>query len=496
MLALIRESLSNPEIADRLGISREGVKYHVSEILSKLDVSNRRDAAHWAESQSPRPWLAGALGPLLFWRRLDVSWLTPAIGGSLLLAIVAGLGLLTWGLLATRGEDEELGFAEAEAVHLAAGRRHTCAVSTVGAVACWGDNTSGQLGDGTNEGPRTVPVDVVGLDSDVVAVTAGYSHTCALMSAGTVKCWGSNSAGRLGIDSNILNTYTPVEVPLPSGRVTSISAGYAHTCAVTSGNVVCWGNNSNGELGRGTTENDPEPRRAKALGGIAVAVSAGRFHTCAALASGRAKCWGQNWEGQVGDGDNDYVTKTLVLKPTNVIDENGAVLTGVRMVVAGDYAHSCALTLSGAVLCWGSQVWCELGNGHCGEGIYRSSVAQNAVGLESGVIGLAAGGAQRQGGHSCAIDSSGAAYCWGRGYEGQLGDGRAVSGTCRGTDRPVAVVGLEAPAKEIASGGRHNCAILENGAIVCWGDNEYGQLGSLSATESVVPVNIAGFRGA
>ena len=408
-----------------------------------------------------------------------------------------------------RGEEGETGegrtvFAEAEVVRLAAGSRHTCAVTAVGGVKCWGDNSWGQLGDGTNDGPRTTPVDVVGLDSGVVAITAGYTHTCALMSAGTVKCWGDHRAGRLGIETKVFSSYAPVEVPLPEGRVTSISAGYRHTCAVVSGSVVCWGGgNEFGELGRSQPDLvAAEPGLVEDLGGIAVSVSAGRYFTCAALALGEAKCWGLNAHGQIGGGilvsgrigDGSLESGNLVLEPTDVVDEDGGVLSNVRMALAGDYAHACALTANGTVLCWGSSVWCEVGDGQCGEGRYYTSVAVIPTGLESGAIGLAVGGTQRQGGHSCAIDSAGDVYCWGRGYEGQLGDGRDTSdGNCCGSDRPVAVVGLEAPATEIASGGRHNCAILENKDILCWGDNEYGQLGAFDLAESAVPVSIAGF---
>ncbi|MCH8010167.1 MAG: hypothetical protein IIC91_15045 [Chloroflexi bacterium] len=506
VLGHIREGRSNEQIAERLGISIDGVKYHVSEILGKLALDNRHDAARWAEGQSPRPWPAVALAPLLFWRKLKFGWLPPVLAGGLLVAVAAGLGLLVWGLLATRGGDEATGdgqpiFADIEAVRLAAGRRHTCAVTPVGGVKCWGDNSFGQLGDGTDEGPRTTPVDVVGLDSGVAAVTAGYSHTCALMSAGTVKCWGFSRAGRFSVDTKISSSYTPVDVTLPEGPVTSLSAGYRHTCAVISGRVFCWGGNDYGQLGRGTTDTGLDPGRVEDLNGIAVSVSAGRYFTCAALASGEAKCWGQNAHGQIGGGIlvsgriGSLELGNAVLDPTVVVDENGGALANVRMVVAGDYAHACALTANGAVLCWGSSVWCEVGDGQCGEGRYYTSVAVKPTGLESGVIGLAVGGTQGQGGHSCAIDSSGRVFCWGRGYEGQLGDGRDTSdGNCKCVPPgPVAVVGLDAPAIEIASGGRHNCAILENEEIVCWGDNEFGQLGAFDLAESAIPVSITGF---
>ena len=113
VLGHVREGRSNEQIAERLGISTAGVKYHVSEILGKLALDNRHDAARWAEGQSPRPWPAGALAPLLFWRKLKFGWLSPVIAGGLLVLIAAGIGVLIWGLLATRGEEGQTGDGKA-----------------------------------------------------------------------------------------------------------------------------------------------------------------------------------------------------------------------------------------------------------------------------------------------------------------------------------------------------------------------------------------------
>jgi alpha-tubulin suppressor-like RCC1 family protein len=193
------------------------------------------------------------------------------------------------------------------------GGSSTCALTAPGGLKCWGSNTSGQVGNGTTI-DQPVPVDVTGLTEGVLAVSAGLQHTCSLNSFGDVKCWGANSSGQLGDGSQTSST-TPVDVIGLSSDIVAISAGGFHTCATTSsGGVKCWGSNQFGALGDGTTEMRPYPADVLGLSASAISVSAGNGHTCASTDRGRVLCWGTNREGELGDG-----TDTNRLTPVQVI---------------------------------------------------------------------------------------------------------------------------------------------------------------------------------
>ena len=247
------------------------------------------------------------------------------------------------------------------AIAVAAGYKHTCAVLQNGTVKCWGDNSYGELGDGNailqsqRGGPSTAhssnPVTVVGITT-AVAVTAsdGY-HSCAVLQSGSMRCWGDNVSGQLG-DGSRTTAIIPVSVSGISTAV-AVSSGDFHTCALLgNGSVMCWGLNFSGQLGDGTGWDSNTPVQVSGIS-TATAVSVGVIHTCAVLQNGTAQCWGYNANGQLGDG-----TTTNRYAPAAV----SGVTTATAAVAAGNN-DSCVVLQGGIVKCWGMNTYGELGIG-------------------------------------------------------------------------------------------------------------------------------------
>ena len=349
------------------------------------------------------------------------------------------------------------------------GSDHTCALTTVGGLKCWGNNDVGQLGDGTTVG-RTAPVDVVGLTSSVAAVTAGSRHTCALTTAGGLKCWGSNGGGRLG-DGTTMDRTTPVDVVGLTSGVAAFSAGSSYTCAMTTaGGLKCWGFNGSGRLGDGTTTDRDTPVDVVGLTSGVAAVSAGSRHTCALTTAGGLKCWGFDRTGQLGHGTGGGIHTT----PVDVV----GLTSGVAAVSAGGF-HTCALTTAGGLKCWGRNSFGRLGDGATTD----RTTPVDVVGLTSGVAAVSAGS-----GYTCALTTTGGLKCWGLNLSGQLGDG--TGGGTRTT--PVDVVGLTSGVAAASAGTEHTCAVTTVVGLKCWGSNSFGQLGDGTTTDRTTPVDVAG----
>ncbi|MCJ0762398.1 RCC1 domain-containing protein [Variovorax terrae] len=356
------------------------------------------------------------------------------------------------------------------ATPLASGLSTNCALKNDGTVACWGLNGFGQVGDGTQTN-RTTPTVVLGL-SDVISVAGTIGvHACALKADRTLNCWGGNSAGQLG-DGTTVDRSIPVQVTGLSG-VAAAAPGANHTCAVkTDGTVSCWGANVDGQLGDGTNTSHFTAAGIAGLAGVVQLVS-GWSHSCALKADGGVSCWGKNGSGQLGDG-----TATSRNTPTAV-----AGLSRVIALGAGS-DHTCALKSDGTVSCWGAN-----GNGQIGDGTASPRSAPTAVSGLSGAVALSSGL-----NHNCVVKGDGGLSCWGSNGAGQLGDNTAVDRSL-----PITVIDLIAAkwmnVAAVSAGGNQTCSLSTDGKVSCWGLNTNGQLGNGTVIGQDAPMNTTSVSG-
>jgi alpha-tubulin suppressor-like RCC1 family protein len=257
---------------------------------------------------------------------------------------------------------------------IAAGANFSLALLSNGTVMAWGQNSSGQLGDGTTES-RDEPVEVSGL-KEVSAIAAGTNHALAMMSTGKVEAWGANEFGQLGNGTTTASMH-PVEVKGLTG-VVSIAAGANHSLARKSnGTVRAWGDNASGQLGNGTTTNSPESTEVKGLVRTATAVAAGANHSAALLSNGTVKTWGANEFGQLGTGTTTASHEAVEVKN----------ITAATAIAAGAN-HTLAVLSGGLVKAWGAGEAGQIGNGS-NQAIVASPVEVDAL---SGITSVAAGG--------------------------------------------------------------------------------------------------------
>jgi alpha-tubulin suppressor-like RCC1 family protein len=358
-----------------------------------------------------------------------------------------------------------------DAVAINSGFGHACALKANGTVVCWGNNGTGQLGDGTQLN-RTTTVAVTGL-TDVASFTMGFGHTCAVKTNGTVACWGNNFNGQLGNGTTATSTVTVAVTGLTDA--VAVSASISSSCALkTNGSVVCWGGNTAGQLGNGSLGGDKTTPVAVTGLTDAVALTSGEdtnglSHSCALRANGSVACWGGNFNGQVGDGSSGN-NRTTTVAVTGLTD---------TVAISAGVGHTCALKASGAIACWGNAVAGQLGDGSIG------SIPTNLVAViaPSGSTGLLTNTLQVSSGygHTCALKNDGKVFCWGYNLFGQLGNPAAAVGN-QANPIPTAVIDLGTDTKQITAGTYHTCALKTDGKVLCWGNNQYGQLGNPAAT--------------
>jgi len=365
-------------------------------------------------------------------------------------------------------------------VVLAPGVGHMCGIAADRSVHCWGWGNSGQLGQGNTlnlgDGANELPTPPVPIGGDAVELNSGGSHSCVRLDTGSVRCWGLNDYGQLGQGNNASLGDSPNEMPpaaiVTGGKVLHIGVGGNHTCVILEGGAVnCWGRQDSGQLGYTSPAALTKPGVLN-VGGVqsTVQLALGNMHTCALSATGQVRCWGNNGYGQLGLGHDVNVGGGFGGLPpleAKVGDMNDP----VRQIAAGE-SHNCALLNSGKVRCWGSneqgQGGADFANKRIGNG--PGEMPPSDVDLGGPAVQVVAGLH-----HSCALMATGSVKCWGEAMgHGNPGLGNLDS---QGEFPPPDVV-LGGKAASLSShAGEFSCALLVDTTVRCWGRNTLGQLG-------------------
>lgn len=380
---------------------------------------------------------------------------------------------------------------------------HTCALITDGTIRCWGDNTLGQLGsDPAQIQFSSTPLVVNGV-SGAIAISTNYNHTCALLKNSTVTCWGHNGLGQLG---RAYGAGSPSYIPTvvtdydrkPLKGVLALTAGGEHTCALLKNKTVsCWGDNSQGQLGSNPTI-IPSSFTPVLIRGIkaVTAISASNNHTCVLLQNGTVSCWGSNSMGQLGR-DVSAITPPYV--PAAVTVGGVKSLKSVFAISTGE-EHSCAALKNNTIRCWGNNNSGQLGGDPA---LVSSSFNPLATAVltpsdPSSIVAIDSGKA-----HSCVLKRSGLIWCWGSNQFTQLGDGSHTAPFAIQPDTFVPKkinVGWDKegfgkpiiPAIAVDAGDNHTCAVYNDGSVFCWGYNGLGQLGNGGLPRSATPMQVPG----
>jgi alpha-tubulin suppressor-like RCC1 family protein len=287
----------------------------------------------------------------------------------------------------------------------------------------------------------------------VTQLSLSQTYSCALLMNGQLRCWGANTAGQLG-DGTTMGRTRPT-LSLATGLV-QVSTGYEHACGRRmDGTVWCWGHGTSGQLGNGAMVDSPTPVQVQGITN-AIDVAAGQLASCALLADRTARCWGRGEDL----GNNSLANSATPVTVMNLSDATDLSM-GFTATRGSNSQTTCALRTNGAVRCWGYGMAGQIGNG-----------ARSSVRVPTDVTGISTARALNVGGsHVCVVLMDNTVRCWGDGISGQLGDG-----TQETRDAPVAVTGL-ANVRSLALGDRFSCAVTADGSAQCWGEGGRAQLG-------------------
>ena len=328
---------------------------------------------------------------------------------------------------------------------------------------------------------HTITANVSGSSSALITLSSGYSHSCSIESNNQVYCWGTGTSGQLGNGSSV-NSTTAVAVTNPTGVSSwkSLSLGNSHSCGIANNDqAYCWGFGTNGELGNGSTIHKNTPTAVTNPSGVSSwkALSTGAQHTCGIADNDQAYCWGRGAEGRLGNGSTAQQNLPVaVTNPTGV--------SSWKIINSGIY-HNCAVADTDQAYCWGYGADGQLGNG--------SNTQQNlptAITIPTGVsswesfsLGII---------HSCGIADTGQAYCWGNGFQSQLGNGTTGTYT---TPSLVTNPANVSSWKSLAISESHSCGIADNNQAYCWGRGANGRLGNGTTTDSSLPLLVTNPTG-
>ncbi|MDA8610547.1 putative Ig domain-containing protein, partial [Euryarchaeota archaeon] len=399
---------------------------------------------------------------------LGLNWtLTPSAEGALITRNSSIASDITW--------EWDYDPLEAQNLSLVTGEWNTCALDSNQNVFCWGRNGNGQIGNGqtgtaacgtSGHKCKDIPTATNDLGSDVISLAFGYQHACGLLDTGAVKCWGRNNAGQLGTSGG--DKDTPQTINLGSGRTaTSIYAGGHYTCAILDDtSVKCWGQNTDGQLGIGSDSNTNTPTTINTLGSgrTAVSLATAMSTVCALLDDGSVKCWGDDAYGQLGNGGTNI---DLESPPASAINLG----TGrtAKAITGGEF-HFCAILDDDSIKCWGNGFNGKLGTGTTS---HRSTPTTTTGSFSTGRYAVAIDAGYD---HTCVILDNGQLTCWGSDSDGQLGNG-ATTGTKSSLQSSTVSLGTGRTAISLSAGGEHTCAQLDNGQLKCWGNRGDGQVG-------------------